>query len=148
MLSNILEQILQIIGTYWNRWKYGHEMGHENCVKSVLIRSFFWSVLSVFELNTEIYSVNIYIQSEYGKIQTRKKLRIGHFSSSGILCYLNISCSDLFCFWLNKNAFHQKLQLQTGKVNLLSVDCFLLGVLLSFSLLLIKLCFHHCHFCY
>ena len=31
---------------------------------------------SVFGLNTEIYGVNFHIQSEYGKILTKKKLRI------------------------------------------------------------------------
>ena len=31
---------------------------------------------------TEIYSVNLYIQSEYGKIRTRKKSVFGYFSRS------------------------------------------------------------------
>ena len=34
----------------------------------------------VFGLNTEIYSVNICIQSEYRKIQTRNNSVFGHFS--------------------------------------------------------------------
>ena len=33
----------------------------------------------VFELNTEIYSVNLRIQSEYRKIRTRKNSVFGHF---------------------------------------------------------------------
>ena len=37
----------------------------------------------VFRLNTEIYSVNLRIQSEYRKIRTRKKSVFEHFSSSG-----------------------------------------------------------------
>ena len=34
----------------------------------------------VFELNTEIYSVNLRIQSKYGKAQTRKNYVFGHFT--------------------------------------------------------------------
>ena len=37
---------------------------------------------SAFGLNTEIYSVNLHIQSEYGKIQTRKSSVFGQFSRS------------------------------------------------------------------
>ena len=33
-------------------------------------------------LNTEIYSVNFRIQTEYGKIRTRKNSVFGHFSRS------------------------------------------------------------------
>ena len=36
----------------------------------------------VFRLNTEIYSVNLRIQSKYRKIRTRKKSVFGHFSRS------------------------------------------------------------------
>ena len=36
----------------------------------------------VFELNTEIYSVNLRIQSEYRKIRIRKNSVFGHFSRS------------------------------------------------------------------
>ena len=31
----------------------------------------------IFELTTKIYSVNLRIQSKYGKMLTKKKLRIG-----------------------------------------------------------------------
>ena len=48
-------------------------------VKSVQIRSYFWSV---FGLNTKIYSINLRIQSEYRKIRTRNNYVFGHFSSS------------------------------------------------------------------
>ena len=44
----------------------------------------------VFGLNTEIHSVNLRIQSEYGKILTRKKSVSGHFSRSAI-------ASNSFC---------------------------------------------------
>ena len=36
----------------------------------------------LFGLNTEIYGVNLRIQSEYRKIQTRKNYVFGHFSRS------------------------------------------------------------------
>ena len=36
----------------------------------------------VFGLNTEIYSVNLWIQSEYKKIPTRNNSLFGHFSHS------------------------------------------------------------------
>ena len=35
-----------------------------------------------FWLNTEIYSVNLRIQFEYGKIRTRRNTVFGHFSGS------------------------------------------------------------------
>ena len=37
---------------------------------------------SVFGLNTEIYSVNIHIQSKYGKIRTRENSIFEHSSRS------------------------------------------------------------------
>ena len=37
----------------------------------------------VFGLNTEIYLVNLHIQSEYRKIRTRNNSVFGHFSRSG-----------------------------------------------------------------
>ena len=40
----------------------------------------------VFGLNMEIYSVNLRIQPEYGKIWTRKNSVLGHFSHSEKLC--------------------------------------------------------------
>ena len=39
----------------------------------------------VFGLNTEFYSVNLRIQSEYRKIQTRNNSVFGHFSRSDIV---------------------------------------------------------------
>ena len=42
-----------------------------------LVRIFF-----LFGLNTGIYHVNLHIQSEYTKIQTRKTSVFGHFSRS------------------------------------------------------------------
>ena len=37
----------------------------------------------IFGLNTEIYGVNLRIQSEYRKIRTRNNSTFGHFSRSG-----------------------------------------------------------------
>ena len=47
-------------------------MGKTHCVKNVCSRSFSGPYIPAFELNTEIYSVNLCIQSKCGKIQTRK----------------------------------------------------------------------------
>ena len=52
----------------------------EHCVKSVQMRSFFWSVFSC--IRTE-YG-NIRVQFKYRKIRTRNNSVFGHFSRSGI----------------------------------------------------------------
>ena len=47
----------------------------------------------VFGLNTEIYGVNLRIQSEYRKIRTRKNYAFGHFSRSvDINLRLSVNC--------------------------------------------------------
>ena len=51
-------------------------------VKSVQIRSFFWSVLSCVYTEYGDLLVNLRIQSEYKKIQTRKNSIFRHFSHS------------------------------------------------------------------
>ena len=43
---------------------------------------FFGPYFLVFELNTEIYRVNLRIQFEYRKMRTRKNSVVGHFSRS------------------------------------------------------------------
>ena len=45
---------------------------HSHCVKSVRIRIFAGPYFPVFGLNTETYGVSLPIQSECGKIRTRK----------------------------------------------------------------------------
>ena len=66
----------------WN----GYKCEMVDCVKSVQIRSFFWSVLPrVRTLNTEIYRVKLHIQSECEKIRARKNSVYGHFSRCGSL---------------------------------------------------------------
>ena len=59
--------ILLNITTMWKVSKYG---------------VFFGPYFPVFELNTEIYEVNLRIQSECRKIWTRKNSIYGHFSHS------------------------------------------------------------------
>ena len=67
-------------------WARLMEKWVKHCVKSVQIRSFFWSVFSRIRielgLNTERYSVSLYIQSKCGKIRTRKNSVTGQFSRS------------------------------------------------------------------
>ena len=55
---------------------------NSHCVKSIQIRSFFWSVFS--RIRTEYGEIlrTLRSQSECGKIRTRKNLIFWHFSSS------------------------------------------------------------------
>ena len=61
---------------------YKHNEIH--CVKSVQIRSFFWSVF--YRIQTENgeteYKVSLRIQAECGKVRTRKNSVFGHLSCS------------------------------------------------------------------
>ena len=59
-----------------------------HCVKSVQIRSYFWSVFSC--ILTE-YGELLRIQFEYRKIRTRKNSVFGHFSRSVIVDLFDIS---------------------------------------------------------
>ena len=59
-------------------------------MKSGQIRSFFWSVFSCIQLNTEKYVVSLRIQSECGKIRTRRNPVFGHFSRSGVIKQLDL----------------------------------------------------------
>ena len=52
------------------------------CVKSVQIQICFWSVFSAFGLNTERCEVSFGIQSECGKIRTRKNSIFGYILRS------------------------------------------------------------------
>ena len=52
---------------------------HEKCPHTMF---FSGPYFPIFELNTEIYSVNLCIQSEWGKIWTRKNFVFGNFSPS------------------------------------------------------------------
>ena len=76
---------------------------HFHCVKSVQIRSFFWSVFS--RVRTECreilrISLSLLIQSEYGKIRTRKKLRIWTlFMQCLDLDFLILSNNNVWASW-------------------------------------------------
>ena len=52
---------------------------------TVQIRRFSWFLFPIFGLNMQIYAVNIRIQSEYEKIQTRKNPVFGQFSRSDLM---------------------------------------------------------------
>ena len=67
---------------FWNDLPY--RIMEVHCVKSFQIRSFSGPCFRVFGLNTQIYSVNLRIQSEYRKIRTRKNSVFGHFSHNGL----------------------------------------------------------------
>ena len=52
-----------------------------HCMKSIQIRSYFWSVFS--SIRTEYGEIlSLRIQSEYRKMRTRKNSVFGHFSGS------------------------------------------------------------------
>ena len=55
---------------------------------------------SVFELNTEIYSVNLRNQSKYRKIRTRNNSVFGHFSHSVILSRVRLDSVSVLSFTL------------------------------------------------
>ena len=56
----------------------------EHLEQQDLVKTFFCPYFPVFGLNTDIYSVNLRIQSKCGKIRTRKSSVFGHFSRSQI----------------------------------------------------------------
>ena len=63
------------IGTWKRMLEIMHSLqvfDRKRCVKSVQIRSFFWSVFSRIWTEYVEYFVNLGIQSKYGKIRTRK----------------------------------------------------------------------------
>ena len=58
---------------------------NRRCVKSVQIRSFFWSVFSRIRTEYgEMYSLFLGIQSKCREIETRKNSAFGHFSRSEV----------------------------------------------------------------
>ena len=61
-----------------------------HCVKSVQIRSFFWSIFSRIRTGHGDFLVNLRIQSECRKILTRKNSVFGHFSRSVIDSVLHL----------------------------------------------------------
>ena len=63
-------------------------MRNFHCAKSVRIRSFSGLYFLIFELNTEIYSVNLGIQSECQEMRTRKTKNMDTFLT-------------VFSFWIS-----------------------------------------------
>ena len=64
-----------VFDVWWDSECFWQSNYCDHCVKSVQIRSFFWSVFSC-------------IRTEYRKIRTRNKTVFGHFSRSGCLWIL------------------------------------------------------------
>ena len=65
----------KVITVDWQGPKYASavsKLQNPHCVKSVLIRNFSGTYFLAFGLNTEIYKVNLRIQSKCAKITTRK----------------------------------------------------------------------------
>ena len=57
---------------------------------------FFFSYFPVVILNTEIYSVNLCIQSKHRKIRTKKISIFAHFHAVHLLCTVSVSDFELF----------------------------------------------------
>ena len=53
----------------------------------------------VFGLNTEIYELNLHIQSEYRKIRTRNNSVFGHFSRSVANQFVNVISTSIWCIY-------------------------------------------------
>ena len=79
-----------IISKNW--WRFLH------CVKSVGIRSFSGPYFPAFGLNTEKYSVYLPIQSECGKIQTKKTPNTDTFSAILITWWYHENGHELLSF--------------------------------------------------
>ena len=78
-----------------------------DCVKSVQISSFFWSVFSGIRAEYGEIPVFLHIQSECEKIRTRKNSVFGHFSpSDGFFSLVRVT-NDLH-FSLEKTFFTHK----------------------------------------
>ena len=75
-----------------------------HCVKSVQIRSFFWSEFSRIWTEYERYGVSLRIQSKCSKIQTSKNSVFGHFSRSAHTFNSCFSENELtwYSFFLSK----------------------------------------------
>ena len=77
---NLAQSLLEVCNDekLW-QWSRLEISLNANCVKTVRIRSFFGPHFPAFELNTEIYSLNLHIQSKCGKIWTRKTTNTNTF---------------------------------------------------------------------
>ena len=82
---------------------------HFQCLKSLQIWVISGPYFPVFGLNTEIYSVNLCIQSEYRKIRTRNNFVFGHFLCSILKRRYWSRFLKLFCWWLSQRSpFREK----------------------------------------
>ena len=81
----------------------------------------------VFGLNTEIYSVNLRIQSKYRKLRTRKNSIFGHFSRSNtyILFEWRLYFVKYFCLfiWISKNQTKLKFRKKDSPTRKLCPNC-------------------------
>ena len=88
-----------------------------HCVKSIRIRSFSAPYFLAFGLNTEVYVANLRIQSECGKIRTRKTPNKAIFYVVAVFVFFLYTITDSLSQYfkrqfLTKNAFiinHQQL---------------------------------------
>ena len=73
-------------------------MSQDHCVKSVRNSEFFWSVFSRIRTDTEIYGVNLCIQSKFGKIRTRKTANTDTFHAVDIttVTTINVPINEYF----------------------------------------------------
>ena len=91
-----------------------HFWTSKHCVKSVQIRSFSGPYFPPLGLDMERYGVSLRIQSECGKIRTRKNSVFRHFSRGAKLV---ISKSTSLLLHIRKNIFHENANtFETGPV--------------------------------
>ena len=92
-----------------------------HCVKSVQIRSYFWSVFSCIRTEYGFYGVNIRIQPEYRKIRTRKNSTdFRRCSTRNNSVFRHFSRSDFLPFNLFLTFISFLFHLKTSKSNLRS----------------------------
>ena len=88
--------------------KFDSTLNKIHYVKSVQMRSIFWSVFSCIPIFL-IYGVNLRIQSEYRKIRARKYSVFGHFSRSECFHFKGVRKR------LKKNKFSNDYQILCNK---------------------------------
>ena len=87
-----------------------------HCVKSVQIRSYFWSLFSCIRTEYSVirYSVSLRIQSEYRKIRTRNNSVFGQFSRSEYFVEETANSLSLYFLFIavfKKNSFSREFWL-------------------------------------
>ena len=106
--------------TFWKLWSFLWGSFFPVTLRKKCPSTDFFSAshFAVFELNTEIYGVNLRIQPKYRKIWTRKKLLIWTLSRSTSIFKCSIfkeSCINLFRIPLT--------QKNTKLLNLITIHC-------------------------